>query len=101
MRIPKYVQELLSRSKYDFTLTKNPNYSTGYTIRIYKHSYHAQISTLKNEVERLVKWANRTGGVDTAFLLYIPEKTRYYDQAAVVTIFDPVMQKIEHLIPTS
>lgn len=101
MNIPKYVIEVLSRSEYDFRHTSNPNYGAGYTIRISKSSHYTYADTLRKEAERLVAWANRVAGCEIAYLLYAPEKTRHYaKQAAVVTIFDPVMQKIEQYIPT-
>lgn len=100
MKIPKYVQEIMERSEYDFRHTSNPNYSVGYTIRINKHSEYAKVDTLRKEAERIVAWANRVAGENTAYILYTPEKTRYCKQAAVVTIFDPVMQKIEKYIHT-
>jgi hypothetical protein len=34
----------------------------------------------------------------TAFVLDFPDKTHYCNQAAVVTIFDPVMNEIEKYI---
>ena len=100
MTTPKYVQEILRRSRYEFDYcTKNENYSAGYTLRIRKATPCTQIDTLKAEVERLCAWANRQSVENTAVILYIPKETHYHDQAAVVTIFDPVMQKIERYIP--
>ena len=100
MKIPKYVVELMRRSRYEFDrCTQNTNYGVGYTISIVKGTEYQQIDTLRQEIERLVKWANRTAGCDTAFLLAIPSETHYTKQSAVVTIFDPVMQKIECYIP--
>ena len=99
MKIPKYVQNLMERSKYEFDCcTTNENYAVGYTIRIRKESPYTKIDTFKKEVGRLVTWANRTAGVDTAYILRIPEKTHYCNQTAIVTIFDPVMMKLEQFI---
>lgn len=98
--IPKYVQELMERSRYEYDFFRShENYAAGYTIKIRKHSEYAQIDTLQKEAERLCKWANKTGGDGTAFVLYIPTKTHHVNQVATVTIFDPVMQKIERFIP--
>lgn len=103
MVIPKYVQELLSRSKFEFyRCTNHEYYAPGYTIRVCKSTPYTYADTLKAEVERLVKWANRVTGVDgleIAFVLETPSETHYRNQYAVISIFDPVMQKIEHLIP--
>ena len=99
MTIPKYVQEILSRSKYEFDFnTNHPDYSAGYTIRIRKATPHTYAVTFKAEIERLCKWVNRVAGVETAHILYMPQKTHHCSQVAVVTIFDPVMQKIEQYI---
>lgn len=103
MNVPKYVQDLMSRATYVYSasalMTENPNYAAGYTIRIEKHSEYAEAATLRKEVERLVKWANRVAGIEAAHILSVPDRTRHYKQGAVVTIFDPVMQKIEDYIP--
>lgn len=100
MKIPKYVIELMERSRYEYDFcTKDPNYAVGYTLSIRKGSEYQQVDTLRKEMERLCSWANRAAGVETAFLLHVPKKTHYTKQAAIVTIFDPVMQKIEQYIP--
>lgn len=99
MKIPKYVVELMSRARYEYDrCTKDPNYGAGYTISIPKSSEYQQIHILRAEVERLCKWANRAVP-ETAFLLYIPTETHYTKQSAVISIFDPVMQRIEQYIP--
>lgn len=100
MKIPKYVQELMSRSRYEYhRYTKDPNYGVGYTISIRKYNEYERVDTLKKEIERLCNWANRIAGCETAYILYMLHSTHYANQAATVTIFDPVMQKIEQYIP--
>lgn len=103
VKIPKYVQELLSRSKYEFDrCTGHEWYAPGYTIRIKKATPYTYADTFRAEIERLVKWANRVTGVEgleIAFILSVPAKTHHCDQVAVVSIFDPVMHKIEQCIP--
>lgn len=97
MKIPKYVQEILSRSKYEFDFYKNnPDYAAGYTIRIRKATPYTKIDTFKAEIEKLKKWVEKNNG--EMIVLDIPNKTHYTNQVATVTIFDPVMQKIEQLI---
>ncbi len=98
LKIPKYVKDLLGRSKFEFDFcTSNENYSAGYTIRICKRNDYQLVRYFNAEIERLVNWANRQ--VDqTAYVLQLPTKTHYCEQYAVVTIFDPVMQRLEHLI---
>ena len=84
MKIPKYVQELMERSSYEFNYcTHNPNYAAGY----------------KAEVERLCKWADSVAGTEIAHILSLPVATCYNRQFAIVTIFDPVMKHIEQYIP--
>jgi len=98
MKIPKYVINILSRAKYDFDFcTKNENYASGYTICITKPTERTLISTFNKEIMHLVDWVNKQVS-NTAFILYVPNKTKYTKQFAVVTIFDPVMQKIENFI---
>lgn len=103
VKIPVYVQDLMSRSRYAYDRCCNHEYyAPGYTIKIRKRSAYAKVDTLRKEVEQLVKWANRVTGVEDleiAYILDVPTKTHYCNQVAVVTIFDPVMQKIEQYIP--
>lgn len=100
--VPKYVQEILSRSKYEFDrCTGHEWYAPGYTIRIEKATPYTYADTFRAEIERLVKWANRVTGVEgleIAFILSVPAETHHRKQVAVVSIFDPVMQKIEKYI---
>lgn len=103
MIIPKYVQEMLNRSTYDYDFAKHPHYSAGYTIRIPKPTIYTLIPTFKKDVERLVAWCNRVSpsefeDIQTAYVLFIPASTHYRKQYAIVTIYDGLMQKIEHLI---
>lgn len=100
MKIPKYVQELMARSYYyfyDFGIL-DKCYAAGYTIAIEKATPYTRASTLKAEVERLKKWVERQPGGECC-IISCPRKTKYSDQAAIVTIFDPVMQYIEKYIP--
>lgn len=101
MRIPQYVKELMERSRYEYDFCRShENYSVGYTIKVRKHSAYAHVDTLRKECERLIKWANKAGGDGTAYILDIPAETHHVNQAAIVTIFDPVMQYIENYIPS-
>ena len=100
MIIPKYAQEMMERARYEYDrCTSNENYGVGYTVAIRKSTPYAKADTLRAEVERLCKWANRAAGVEVAHILYVPEKTCYHEQSAVVTIFDPVMKHIEQFMP--
>lgn len=99
MKVPAYVKELMERSRYDFDFSRRwENCGAGYTVKIRKRSAYSQIDTLRKECERLIKWANKIGGDGTAYIIDMPAKTRHVNQAAVVTIFDPVMQHIEKYI---
>jgi hypothetical protein len=98
MRIPKYVEEMLNRSTYDFT-TEHQQYAIGYTIRIAKPTIYAKAETFANQVHRLVNWVNRQcPAIQTAYVIHVPTETHYREQYAIVTIFEPIMRKLEHLI---
>ena len=98
MKIPKYILDILSRAKYEFDFcVKNEKYAAGYTICITKSTEYTTISTFNKEIVRLVNWVNKQVS-NTAFILYVPNKTKHTKQFAIVTIFDPVMQKIENYI---
>ena len=100
MIIPIYVQELMQRARYEYDrCTESENYGVGYTVAIRKATPYAKAYTLRAEVERLCKWANRAAGVECAHVLYTPIETRQREQIAVVTIFDPVMKHIEQFMP--
>lgn len=99
MKIPKYVINLMERSEYEYDrFTKDKNYAVGYTIRIEKERAYQWADTLKYEVLRLCNWANRTAKCETAFVLYVPEKTHHTKQYAYVTIFDPIMKELEKFV---
>ena len=105
MKIPKYVVDLMSRSRYNYT-SSGDNYSPGYTIDIAKYSHYETTQTFRKEIERLVKRANRQGfaapdlDIMIAYILSVPNKTKHKSmQYATVTIFDPVMKHIEKYIP--
>lgn len=102
MKIPKYVQELMSRAAFDRVFF-NPKSVPGYTIKIRKATPYSKVDTLKAECNRLVEWANRvcpTGFDDlpTALVLELPSKTHYCMQVAYVTIYDPLMKALEPYI---
>lgn len=97
MTVPKYVAEIMSRAKYEFDFfTNNTDYAAGYTISIRKATPYTKINTLKAEIERLKKWVEKNNG--EMIVLYIPTRTHYTNQAAVITIYDPVMKHIESYI---
>ena len=51
MKIPKYVQELMGRAEYNFTLPgKNPNAEVGYTVEIKKYSHYETADTFMGEI---------------------------------------------------
>ena len=99
MKIPKYVIEMMERAEYQRApFPSHEHYAAGYTIRIHKATARTHVKTFRKEIEKLCAWANRKGFEGTAFILIVPEKTHYYDQSAVVTIYDPIMQQIERYI---
>ncbi len=105
MKIPKYVIDLMSRARYNYTASSD-NYAAGYTIDIAKYSHYETAQAFRKEIERLVNWANRQEGaaidlgIMNAYILSLPNKTTYKSmQYATVTIFDPVMKQIGKYIP--
>ena len=104
MKIPKYIQQLMKRSKYEYDFcTGNENYAAGYTIRILKERPYQRIETLKTEIQKLQAWvqreyARRGGKEQITHLLHIPAKTHYANQYAIITVFDPIMKDIEQYI---
>lgn len=100
MNVPKYVQELMGRAKYNFTLPgKNPSAAIGYTVEIEKYSNYETSATFRAEIDRLKKWVERQPGGEMTIISY-PEHTSHKTmQYAMVTIFDPVMHEIEQYIP--
>ena len=97
MKVPKYVIELMNRSRYNWLRLDRSDYAVGYTIDIEKESYYKKIETLQKEILRLKKWVERQGG--EIAILYMPARTEYKCmQYATVTIYDPVMKHIEQYI---
>lgn len=100
MKIPKYVQELMGRAKYNFSLPgKNPSAAAGYTIEIAKYSHYETADTFRAEIDRLKKWVERQPGGEMIVISSPSHTVHKTMQYATVTIFDPVMQKIERYIP--
>lgn len=96
MKIPKYVQELMKRAKYNYHIDDTDETAIGYTINIFKCSEYQQIDSFIREIQRLKNWVEKQGG--DIYINHLPVKTHYFNQFATVTIFDPVMQKIESFI---
>lgn len=95
--IPKYVCDLMWRSHY--VCGKNSNAAAGYTIAIRKRSHYETAEVFKREIDRLQQWVNRQPGGEM-IVISTPTRTVHKNmQYAIVTIFDPVMQKIECYIP--
>lgn len=98
MIIPKYIQEMMSRSRFALGYG-----DAGYTIEIVKATPYARVNTLRAEVERLQLWVNRQLpedeiGVPTMVINRVPKVTHYCNQYAIVTIFDPIMKELEKYI---
>lgn len=101
MEIPKYIQDIMERSKFVLSYGE-----PGYTIAIRKATPYTQVSTFKVEIERLEKWVQQMMskddlGVPTMIINRIPKKTHYANQYAIVTIYDPIMKQLEKYIQKS
>lgn len=92
MKIPKYAQEMMSRSRFDRSF-QNSKSNPGYTIIIRKATPQTMARTLRAECDRLVEWAKRNYA--DAEVLECPSKTHYCNQAALVTVTDPCMKYLE------
>lgn len=98
MKIPKYVQELMSRSYFYYNFkTGDDRCGAGYTIAIKKRTAYTMADTLGAEVQRLKNWVERQIGGE-CIIIRVPVKTTHGDQVAIVTIWDPVMQHLEQFI---
>ena len=104
--IPNYIKDILSRSQFAmdsgrFMVGDDP----GYTILVHKRTAKTMVYTLQAECERLEKWARRTWpdldweNLPAVRIRRVPPRTHNYDQFARVDIYDPVMKRIEELIP--
>ncbi len=97
--VPKYIQEVMSRARFVIG-SGDP----GYTIKIQKYSEYQDTKTFEEEILRLKRWVERQMpkddlGVPTIIVhTEFPMAFRHRQQYAVVTIYDPVMQKIEKYI---
>ena len=104
--IPKYVAALLGRSRWAvhsacFCRADDPSY----TIILPKRTCFTQARTLKAECDSLVAWGRRVMGPEYDWERFplvivrdIPEETHYRFQFARVTIYDPIMMRVEHLV---
>lgn len=63
MNIPKYVQEIMSRSRYCYDFKKDdPRCGVGYTLEIQKATAYTWAPTFCEEIERLRRWVERQPG---------------------------------------
>ena len=106
MNIPKYVKEIMSRSKYEYDFLQGENTSVGYTVRIFKYSDYQNVNSFLKEIQRLKKWVDKEYRKiagddvepDVCHIISVPNRTHYTNQYAIVTIFDPVMKHLEEYI---
>lgn len=111
MTIPKYIQDLLSRCEW--AVEARPcrlpkGCDPGYTILLHKRTFFSRARSLEREARSLKDWCDRQmtkrdpdydpGKHSIAVIHHCPSLTHYNDQWAVITIYDPIMQQIEHLI---
>ena len=112
MKVPKYVRDLVERGRLrpapldeqasmaDVSENKGVY---GYMFRFYRHSNNQRERVFEQEAERLVNWANREHA--EAKIHYHKwystkdhRKPYYKRDYALLTITDPVAQKLEKLI---
>ena len=95
MKIPKYIQNLLERAT--FNLTSFETCTPGYTIEISKRTPYQTVDTFRQEIQKLVDWANKQVRGD-AEIVRFPDTTHYVRQYALVNIYDPLMMRLEKYI---
>jgi hypothetical protein len=109
MTVPKYVQELLSRSEWAVKTHWFPKEcDPGYTILLHKRTAFALAHSLEREARSLKGWCDRQmkrldpnydpEKHSVATIHSCPKTTHHHDQWAVVTIYDPVMKHLEPYI---
>lgn len=104
IKVPKYVEGLMNRAEFyfddDFALP-------GHTLSIKKRTPYQNIESFKEEIERLSSWIKRSCiafGMDEecvgkmVVIHYVPDRTRYAQQKAVITVLDPIMKFLEPLV---
>ena len=110
MKTPLYIQNLLSRCEWAVEAGRLPKgCDPGYTLLLHKRSAYALAKTLAKEADALKGWAERemlklcpyydNDADPIAVVNHCPGETRYRDQWAVITIWDPLMKHIEKFIP--
>lgn len=92
MKIPKYIQNIMGRARFDRNFD-NPRSNPGYTIIVRKATPYTHADTFRKELERMVSWAKKEYA--DAEILECPEQTRNCTQTALVTVTDPCMKYLE------
>lgn len=112
MKTPGYIKRLFARCEWAVETGRLPKgCDPGYTLLLHKRTIYSHTETLRKEAGLLVAWCRRRMALHAryisqeeadkvAFIHEYPQQTRIGDQTAVITIWDPVMQKIQKHIPT-
>ncbi|WP_301003182.1 hypothetical protein [uncultured Duncaniella sp.] len=100
MTFPKYIRDILDRSKvYTYKGYNGPDlegYAPGYVLKIQKYSHHQLMPTFQKEMEKFVAWINKQPGGDATLLRMSDTVTVYKQmQYAYVRVYDPYMKWIE------
>ena len=93
MKAPQYVITPLKKAKYYF----GKDCCAGYSIKIYKRTRYEYASTLRSRCDKIITWCNKQVAC-SAEMVFCPSETRYDNQFAVITIYDPVMLYLEKYI---
>ena len=93
METPKYIISALRGAEFYF----GENCVPGYSIKIRKRTKYEYATTLRSRVDRILTWCNKQVG-GSAEMISCPGCTNYTDQFAVITIYDPVMLRLEGFI---
>ena len=96
LKVPKFAQEMMSRARFDLSYT-HPMADPGYTVWMPTPTPNTTAETRRDEFGRVLAGARRNFAA--AKILECPKDTRHCNQAALVVITDPVMQKLEKFMP--
>jgi len=98
-RIPKHVEETLKgHAELCYRAPNGKQISAGYTIRIWPRNKAQSANELSKEVGEVLNWARRHYA--TCEVLHRPAHRRS-ERYAIVTIFDPVMHKLEPFVDSN
>lgn len=93
METPNYIKSALRGAKYYF----GKDCVAGYSIEIHKRTRYEYTKTLRSRCDKIITWCNKQIP-GSSEMVSCPTMTHYTDQFAVITIYDPIMLRLEEFI---